>query len=359
MSDQACDMLLHHWSSTKNLNKILVVYGLEHLPINCDMVFNLFCLYGNVMKVKILKNKMVLVEMQSFESASQCKDYLHKLSLGQDRKIEVKYSKHYAIHNEAVSNKLLDGTYAHKIYSTSKLNRFFKTSYITERRPTAPSKILHFFNAPTDITGLDVHQAISSYLESTEPIISITILPKTQKAKCSTGLIEFNDISHAVKAVLKTNHLLIKSSKSKYPFLMKLCFSNYYDISQITNNASSNDESPLLQCRSKRFTPWMLHNSEQATATTMFTISWFKVVGNDNSSWTLRQVIESDYKQTLKENELSARSNIVNLLKATFMKPNDLHDNNDDKGDNVDDHVEHSDVSSIGPLGDAGECYFC
>ncbi|XP_050527857.1 heterogeneous nuclear ribonucleoprotein L-like [Daktulosphaira vitifoliae] len=342
----------HHYLSTsfnKNLNKILVVYGFEHLTINCDMIFNLFCLYGNVMKVKILKNKMVLVEMNTLEEANRCIDNLHKTPIGHTKKIEVKYSKHYSIYNENMANKLSDGTYAYKIYSTSKLNRFSKVSQNNKRRPTAPSKILHFFNAPTDITGLDVHKTISKHLENINSIVSITILPKSHKVKCSTGLIEFKDISNAVKAVLKSNHLLIKSSKSKYPFLMKLCFSNYYDIHQ---TYLAYNRTRILKCRSMRFTPWLLHNSEQSIATTIFLISCIKVV-NDNIPWTLRMVQETDYKQKIINEEETPNdwNGVLDLLKNKIVDSNNVHDNVDDKGDNFD-HTEHIDVNKIGPLGD-------
>lgn len=34
-----------------------MVYGVNNEKMNCDHLFNLFCLYGNVVKVKTLVNK--------------------------------------------------------------------------------------------------------------------------------------------------------------------------------------------------------------------------------------------------------------------------------------------------------------
>ena len=36
---------------------MLMVYGLNAEKMNCDRIFNLFCLYGNVVKVRILNSK--------------------------------------------------------------------------------------------------------------------------------------------------------------------------------------------------------------------------------------------------------------------------------------------------------------
>ncbi|XP_023931732.1 heterogeneous nuclear ribonucleoprotein L-like, partial [Lingula anatina] len=36
---------------------VMMVYGLNSEKMNCDRIFNLFCLYGNVVRVKFLKSK--------------------------------------------------------------------------------------------------------------------------------------------------------------------------------------------------------------------------------------------------------------------------------------------------------------
>ena len=37
---------------------MLMVYGLNAEKMNCERIFNLFCLYGNVVKVSSLKSKV-------------------------------------------------------------------------------------------------------------------------------------------------------------------------------------------------------------------------------------------------------------------------------------------------------------
>jgi hypothetical protein len=69
--------------------KTLLVHGLEG-KINCDMVFNIFCLYGNVTAVKILRKGQVLVELNDVEAAKRCVAYLHLLPMDQHKKLKVK-----------------------------------------------------------------------------------------------------------------------------------------------------------------------------------------------------------------------------------------------------------------------------
>ncbi|KAF0765112.1 Uncharacterized protein FWK35_00021822 [Aphis craccivora] len=201
-------------------NKVLLVHGLDHELVNCDRVFNLFCLYGNVTTVKILKDDKVLVEMEDVEAARRCVSNLHMLQLDDMVNMKVKYSKHNFIHDQVNYNKLADGTPAQKVYLSSTLNRFVSNVLcLDKRRIAAPSKILHFFNAPTDVCGMAIHRAISDALCRTDAIRSITILPKKPKAKCSTGLIELKSMALAAKTVLLSNHMTIEST-GEYIFVI-------------------------------------------------------------------------------------------------------------------------------------------
>lgn len=79
------------WCGPTRPNRILLVHGLEIFPINCDSVFNLFCLYGNITSVKVLRNGKVLVEMNDVESAKRCVNNLHHLPLDGCHKMKVKW----------------------------------------------------------------------------------------------------------------------------------------------------------------------------------------------------------------------------------------------------------------------------
>lgn len=70
--------------------RLLLVHGLGPVPVNCDRAFNLFCLYGNVTTVKVIRDDKVLVEMEDVESAKRCVLNLHHLPLTDGRSMKVK-----------------------------------------------------------------------------------------------------------------------------------------------------------------------------------------------------------------------------------------------------------------------------
>jgi RNA recognition motif-containing protein len=84
-----CHRLSSSWKQRAEPGRTLFVHGLG-CEINCDKVFNMFCLYGNVTAVKVMKDKQVLVELNDVEAAERCVSNLHLLPLGQKTKIKVK-----------------------------------------------------------------------------------------------------------------------------------------------------------------------------------------------------------------------------------------------------------------------------
>ncbi|XP_050060356.1 uncharacterized protein LOC114119560 isoform X1 [Aphis gossypii] len=290
-------------------NKVLLVHGLDRELVNCDRVFNLFCLYGNVTTVKILKDDKVLVEMEDVEAARRCVSNLHMLQLDDMVNMKVKYSKHNFIHDQVNFNKLADGTPAQKVYLSSTLNRFVSNVLcLDKRRIAAPSKILHFFNAPTDVCGIAIHRAISDALCRSDAIRSITILPKKPKAKCSTGLIELKSMALAAKTVLLSNHMTIESTVSRFPFLTKLCFSKWSEIEQ-----KPSDLTTLRFCSVPR-TPWLLHKSEHGVPTTEFPLSCTTVMnGGGDCMWTLWVISDTQKhsKQHQQQTPLAVQESVV------------------------------------------------
>jgi hypothetical protein len=60
------------------------------MNVNCDKVFNLFCIYGNVTAVKILNGNQVLVELQDVEAAKRCVSKLNLIRLDKTTNLKVK-----------------------------------------------------------------------------------------------------------------------------------------------------------------------------------------------------------------------------------------------------------------------------
>ncbi|XP_025407621.1 heterogeneous nuclear ribonucleoprotein L-like [Sipha flava] len=263
--------------------RTLLVHGLEG-DINCDKVFNMFCLYGNVTAVKILKKGQVLVELNDVEAAKRCVTHLHLMPLDQQKKLKVKYSNFSYIRDQKKAVRLSDGTPTQKYYDTSKLNRFsYKKKFVNERRIAAPSKILHFFNTPLDISGSQIRRAVINALSCKDAVRSITILPQKQSgAKCSTGLLELKSVDQAAKVILLLNHTQLESSRSKFPFLMKLCFSKWSEMRQ-----KSGDSSALIFNATPPNTQWLFHSHEHCVSMVEYKVSRVTQAIDEDCLWTL------------------------------------------------------------------------
>ncbi|XP_068034077.1 heterogeneous nuclear ribonucleoprotein L-like, partial [Anomalospiza imberbis] len=131
---------------------VLMVYGLDQAKMNCDRVFNVFCLYGNVEKVKFMKSKpgAAMVEMADGYAVDRAITHLNNnFMFGQ--KLNVCVSKQHAI-MPGQSYGLEDGSCSYKDFSGSRNNRFSTPEQAAKNRIQHPSNVLHFFNAPLDVT---------------------------------------------------------------------------------------------------------------------------------------------------------------------------------------------------------------
>lgn len=104
--------------------------------------------------------------------------------------------------------------------------RFHSNSNGKNRRQN-PSSVLHFFNAPPNISEDDLSQTISKALKDVDLQMVIKMFPpKGTEARSSSGLIEFTEVAIAVEVVMVVNHWPIKCESSKFPYLLRLCFSS-------------------------------------------------------------------------------------------------------------------------------------
>ncbi|XP_041449270.1 heterogeneous nuclear ribonucleoprotein L isoform X8 [Drosophila obscura] len=214
---------------------VMMVYGLDHDTSNTDKLFNLVCLYGNVARIKFLKTKegTAMVQMGDSVAVERCVQHLNNIPVGTGGKIQIAFSKQNFL-SEVINPFLLpDHTPSFKEYTGSKNNRFLSPAQASKNRIQPPSKILHFFNTPP---GLTEDQLIGIFNIKDVPATSVRLFPlKTERS--SSGLIEFPNISQAVLAIMKCNHLPIEGTK--FPFIMKLCFSSSKSMNGAWNNATN------------------------------------------------------------------------------------------------------------------------
>ncbi|XP_061683131.1 heterogeneous nuclear ribonucleoprotein L-like isoform X3 [Syngnathoides biaculeatus] len=131
---------------------VVMAYGLDPVKMNADRVFNIFCLYGNVERVKFMKSKpgAAMVEMGDCYAVDRAITHLNNNFLfGQ--KLNVCVSKQQAI-VPGQCYELEDGSSSFKDFHGSRNNRFTSPEQAAKNRIQHPSNVLHFFNSQPDVT---------------------------------------------------------------------------------------------------------------------------------------------------------------------------------------------------------------
>ncbi|KAL4237682.1 hypothetical protein ACF0H5_002396 [Mactra antiquata] len=104
---------------------VLMIYGLDPDRMNCDKLFNLLCLYGNVMRVKFLKTKegSAMVQMGDGIAVERAMYNYNGVSCF-GRKLSLTISKQAFLQEVNNPHELADGTMSYKDYEKNRLNRY-------------------------------------------------------------------------------------------------------------------------------------------------------------------------------------------------------------------------------------------
>ena len=203
---------------------VCIVYGLNMNKMNTSRVFNLFCLYGNVMRIKFLKTKegCALVQMSDFLAVERLVSLLHEVSLFGSN-LHIDCSKQHELSDVTIPYQLPDSSLSFQDFSKSNLNRFSTTQLASKNRIQRPTNALHFYNTPPNIEKSDIVKIFENGGDRLKPV-SANIFP-AKSDKSSSGMILFESLEQALEALVLFNHQPVLSSSSKYPYIMKLCFS--------------------------------------------------------------------------------------------------------------------------------------
>lgn len=220
-----------------NAGCVLMVYGLAP-RINTSHLFNLFCLYGNVIRVKFLRSKpgCAMVQMGDGASVERAVQNVHSSVLF-EQTLQVNFSKQPFLHEEVKAYDLPDGTPSFREFSKSRNNRFSNSELAAKNRIRPPSNTLHFFNAPSDVTDERLRDVFSK--EDLTPPVKVTMF-ENKNLKSQTGMLEFETIQQATEALVICNHAPIQSPASPFPFLLKLCFTSGSYPKHLSNDPGSN-----------------------------------------------------------------------------------------------------------------------
>ncbi|XP_026317969.1 heterogeneous nuclear ribonucleoprotein L isoform X2 [Hyposmocoma kahamanoa] len=219
---------------------VMMVYGLDPQTANADRLFNLCCLYGNVVRIKFLKTKegTAMVQMGDAASVERCVQNLNNVTVG-DYTLTLAFSKQAYLSEVMNPYPLPDKSPSFKDYMGNKNNRFLTPASIHKNRIQPPSKVLHFFNTPPDVSDDQLLQVFKDY--GVAPPHTISKFP-LKSERSSSGLMEFQNISQSVMAIMACNHATIQHPGAKFPFVMKLCFSSSRQIGQGKGQQTKRDQ---------------------------------------------------------------------------------------------------------------------
>ncbi|XP_060177272.1 polypyrimidine tract-binding protein homolog 3-like isoform X1 [Lycium barbarum] len=164
----------------------VLVSNLNPDRIDEDKLFNLFSIYGNIVRVKLLRNKPdhALVQMGDGFQAELAVHFLKGAMLFGQR-LEVNYSKH---------PNITTGPDTHD-YSNSNLNRFNRNAAKNYRYCCSPTKMIHLSTLPQDVT----EEEIMEHLEEHGPIVNTKLFEMNGKKQ---ALVLFQNEEQATEALV-------------------------------------------------------------------------------------------------------------------------------------------------------------
>ncbi|XP_071041710.1 heterogeneous nuclear ribonucleoprotein L isoform X2 [Parasteatoda tepidariorum] len=206
---------------------VIMAYGLNAEKMNCDKLFNILCLYGNVVRIKFLKSKegCAMIQMGDITAVERAVNNLNG-SYFYECKLQLGYSKQAFLNDVQQPFSLPDNTPSFKDYMGSRNNRFSNPEAASKNRITPPSKMLHFFNAPFGISE-DEMKKVFEEKEAIPPVSVKLFQSKNNSERSSSGLLEFENVEQALEGLAQCNHTSIKNPvPGKFPYMLKLCFSS-------------------------------------------------------------------------------------------------------------------------------------
>ncbi|KAG6624204.1 polypyrimidine tract-binding protein homolog 3 isoform X1 [Carya illinoinensis] len=186
----------------------VLVSNLNPDRIDEDKLFNLFSIYGNIVRIKLLRNKPdhALIQMGDGFQAELAVHFLKGAMLF-GKRLEVNFSKH---------PNITQGAETHE-YVNSNLNRFNRNAAKNYRYCCSPTKMIHLSTLPQEIT----EEEIISHLEEHGTITNNKLFEMNGKKQ---ALIMFETEEQATEA------LVCKHATSLAGSIIRISFSQLQSI---------------------------------------------------------------------------------------------------------------------------------
>lgn len=193
-------------------NSVLHVSNLNEGVVTPQMLFMLFGVYGDVIRVKILyqRKNTSLVQMSDSTQAQLAIKHLNGVKFF-GRMLQVVLSRHAQVQmpkdGQDVENLTQD-------YTNSNLHRFKKPGSKNFQNIFPPSEVLHLSNIPSEVSEEFLRETFSNY----GTVVGFKFFQKDRRM----ALIQLSNIEEAVKCLVMlhnlklsdTNHLRVSFSKS-------------------------------------------------------------------------------------------------------------------------------------------------
>ncbi|XP_041959514.1 heterogeneous nuclear ribonucleoprotein L-like [Alosa pseudoharengus] len=204
-------------------SSVAMVSGLHPGKMNCTRIFNLFCLYGNIEKVKFMKSVpgTALVEMGDEYAVDRAITHLNNIKVFSKR-LNVCVSKQQAVIPSQVF-ELEDGSSSYKDFAMTRNNRFTSAGQASKNIIQPPSCVLHFYNVPPCVTEDELRRLCSEH--GVPGFIKFKVFDAKPSSKTISGLLEFDSKTDAVEVLTVLNHYQIRIPNGSNPYTLKLCFS--------------------------------------------------------------------------------------------------------------------------------------
>uniref|UniRef100_A0A665UU37 Heterogeneous nuclear ribonucleoprotein L like n=1 Tax=Echeneis naucrates TaxID=173247 RepID=A0A665UU37_ECHNA len=204
-------------------SSVAMVSGLHPSKMNCTRIFNLFCLYGNIEKVKFMKSVpgTALVEMGDEYAVDRAITHLNSIKVF-GKRLNVCVSKQHAVIPSQVF-ELEDGSSSYKDFAMTRNNRFSSAGQASKNIIQPPSAVLHYYNVPPCVSQDHLLRLCTEH--DVPGFIKFKMFDAKPSSKTISGLLEFDNKTEAVEVLTVLNHYQIRIPNGSNPYTLKLCFS--------------------------------------------------------------------------------------------------------------------------------------
>jgi len=232
-------MMMHNNNNMGPPPAVLMVHGCDS-KLNPIKLFNLFCIYGDVMKIKFLMSKKgnCLVEMKDMWSADNVIRFLNGVKCF-DMVLQISPSKHEEVKDFGKNGTMEDGTRAFHDFTNSRFHRYNTPDKAAKNRNVDPCRILHFFALP-----LEVDEDFVLKLLEDKNCPTPTSISMHRSEICSAGLLEYEDVNEAIDTCAIANHANGAQPNNGRRYNLKLAFSGRRSMPDVDDKPPTKERKP-------------------------------------------------------------------------------------------------------------------